>query len=45
MVGHMGIKKTKSRILERAIWYNLRNSCDEHVKGCEVVIGKRRGVE
>ena len=42
MVGYMGIEKTKSRILERAIWYNLRNSCKEHVKGC--VIGKRRDV-
>ena len=36
MAGHMGIEKTKSRILERAIWYNLRNSCEEHVKGCAV---------
>ena len=43
MTGHMGNEKTKSRVLERAIWYNLRNSCEEHVKGC--VIGKRRGVE
>ena len=36
MAGHMGIKKTKSRVLERAIWYNLKNSCEEHVKGCAV---------
>ena len=36
MAGHMGIEKTKSRVLERAIWYNLRNSCEEHVKGCAV---------
>ena len=36
MAGHMGIEKTKSRVLERAILYNLRNSCEEHVKGCAV---------
>ena len=36
MAGHMGIEKTKSRVLERAMWYNLRNSCEEHVKGCAV---------
>ena len=36
MAGHMGIEKTKSRVMERAIWYNLRNSCEEHVKGCAV---------
>ena len=34
MADHMGIEKTKSIILERAIWYNLM-LC---------VIGKRMGV-
>ena len=45
MAGHMGVEKTKCRILERVIWYNIRNSCEEHVKGCAVCNGKRRGVE
>ena len=36
LAGHMGIEKTKSINLEKAIWYNLRNSCEEHVKGCAV---------
>ena len=43
MAGHMGIEKTKSRILERAIWYNLRNSCEEHVKGCAVCNRQKKG--
>ena len=43
MAGHMGIEKTKSRILERAIWYNLRNSCEEHVKGCAVCNRQKEG--
>ena len=33
MAGYMGIEKTKSCILEREIWYNLRNSCEERVRG------------
>ena len=33
MAGHMRIEKTKSRLLERVIWYNLKDSCEEHVKG------------
>ena len=40
MAGHMGIENTKSRILERAIWYNLRKSCEEHVKGVLCVIAR-----
>ena len=43
MAGHMGIEKTKSRILERALCYNFRNSCDEHVKGCAVCNGQKKG--
>ena len=43
MAGHMGIEKTKSRILERVIWYNLRNSCKEHVKGCAVCNRQKKG--
>ena len=43
MAGHMGIEKTKSRVLERAIWYNLRNSCEEHVKGCAVCNRQKKG--
>ena len=43
MTGHMGIEKTKSRDLERAIWYNLRNSCEEHVKGCAVCNRQKKG--
>ena len=43
MAGHMGIEKTKSRVLERAIWYNLRNSCEEHVKGCTVCNRQKKG--
>ena len=43
MAGHMGIEKTKSRILERAIWYNLRNSCEEQVKGCAVCNRQKKG--
>ena len=43
MAGHMGIEKTKSRILERAIWYNLRNSCEEYVKGCAVCNRQKKG--
>ena len=36
MAGNIGIEETTSRILERDIWYNLRNSCEQHVKGCAV---------
>ena len=43
MDGHMGIEKTRFRILERAIWYNLRNSCEEHVKGCAVCNKQKKG--
>ena len=43
MAGHMGIKKTKYRILEKAIWYYLRNSCEEHVKGCAVCNRQSKG--
>ena len=43
MAGHMGIEKTKSRVLERAIWYNLRNSCEEHVKGYAVCNRQKKG--
>ena len=43
MVGHMGIEKTKSRILKRAIWYNLGNSCEEHAKGCAVCNRQKTG--
>ena len=43
MAGHMGIDKTKSRILERAIWYNLMNSCEKHVKGCAVCNRQTKG--
>ena len=43
MAGHMAIGKTKSRIFERAIWYNLRNSCEEHVKGCVVCNRQKKG--
>ena len=43
MAGHMGIEKTKSRILERAKCYNLRNSYEEHVKGCAVCNRKKKG--
>ena len=43
MAGHMGIEKTKSRVLERAIWYNLRNSCEERVKGCAVCNRQKKG--
>ena len=42
MAGHMGIEKTKSRIFEMAIWYNQRNSCEEHVKGCAVCNMQKR---
>ena len=41
---HMEIEKTKSCILERAIWYNLRNSCEEPINGCAVCKGKIRDV-
>ena len=44
MAGHMGIEKTKSIILERAIWYNLGNSCEEHVKGCAVCNRQKKWV-
>ena len=43
MAGHMGMKKTKSRILERTIWYNLSNSCEEHVKGLAVCNRQKKG--
>ena len=43
MAGHMGIEKTKSIILERSIWYNLRNSCEEHVMGCAVCNRQNKG--
>ena len=43
MAGHMGIEKTTSIILKRAIWYNLRNSCEEHVKGCAVCNKQNKG--
>ena len=37
MAGDMGI------VLERAIWYNLRNSCEEHVKGCAECNRQKKG--
>ena len=43
MAGHMGIGKTRSKILERTIWYNLRNSCEEYLKGCVVCNRQKKG--
>ena len=43
MAGQMGIEITKSRIMVRAIWYNLRNSYNEHVKGCAVSNRQNKG--
>ena len=43
MAGHMEIEKTKSRILEMPIWYNIRNTCEEHVKGRAVCNRQKKG--
>ena len=43
MAGHIEIEKTKSIISDRVIWYNLRNSCEEHVKGCAVCNRQKKG--
>ena len=48
MAGHIGIEKTKSRILQRTIWYNLMNYnvkgyvvCNRQNKGCRVARGEQ----
>ena len=43
MAGHMGNETIKSWFLERAIWYNLRNSDEEHVKWRAVCNRKMKG--
>lgn len=33
--GHMGVRKTKAKILTHFYWYNLNDSIKHHIRGCD----------
>ena len=43
--GHMGIKKTKEKILQRFYWFNLKEDVKMYIKQCDICAKNKRPVK